>query len=160
MGLAVGQLVGPGVEVARLGVQPGLALTESLLASLDVLPLLVQVLVQNVLPLGRPVASEEDDAEGDRGKHDQQDDDGEKDLHDAYGSDRRDRGLKFGLESVHRRAPVHYGAKQVGQAPSSTAEAGLGDATADVTAVVPEVRFSAFRLAPAWYVVIGSACSQ
>ena len=91
-GLGVGQLVGPLVEVPLLAVEPLLALGDPVLAPLDVLTLLVQVLVELVLARGRALAVHQEQHDG---RHREQDHHPE-DPHEQLGQRR----------GLHGRAPV------------------------------------------------------
>ncbi len=74
-------------ELPGLRVEPTLALAEPVLASLDVLALLLEVAVQVVLVLGRPVPVEENDREGGDARDDEQGDDREQPRDDVAAED-------------------------------------------------------------------------
>ncbi|CAA9356199.1 MAG: hypothetical protein AVDCRST_MAG72-1818 [uncultured Nocardioidaceae bacterium] len=94
LGLGLGEPFRPALQAAGLGVEPGLALAEPVLAALDVLALLVQVVLEVVLVTGVSPSADEDQAQRDEG---------------SYGE-----GGEEELDLVHRHAPVPLGAKLVG----------------------------------------------
>jgi len=75
------------LEVAALRVQTLLALTEPVLATLDVLSLFLQILVQVVATLGRVAASERNDADADHGDGYHRGEDDLQQLHDTKAGD-------------------------------------------------------------------------
>jgi hypothetical protein len=69
-GLGLGELLGALLEVALLEIEPLLALGEPVLAALDVVALLLEVLVQVVLAPGHALTVDEQDGHGGHGERD------------------------------------------------------------------------------------------